>query len=157
MTAKELKRLSRMELLQLLLVRTQETEHLKEENRVLKEQLECRTIQVTEAGNIADASLKINGVMEAAQEAARQYLDNIRQINEQTKLDCMTLEDQTRDKCRTLEEQTRLECEARTRQTEEICAQIEEATQRKCDELTGKALAKARTAQQTPTRRKGRR
>ena len=42
MTAKELKRLSRMELLQLLLVRTQETEQLKEENRVLKEQLECR-------------------------------------------------------------------------------------------------------------------
>lgn len=146
MTAKELKRLSRMELLQLLLVRTQETEQLKEENRVLKEQLECRNLQVTEAGNLAEATIRINGVMEAAQEAAQQYLDNIHQLKEKTKLDCMALEDQARQKCESL-----------TRQTEALCAQIEEATQRKCDELTGKALAKARTTEQSSTRRKGRR
>ena len=146
MTARELKKLSRMELLQLLLLQTQETERLKNENESLKEHLNQRTIQVTEAGNIAEASMKINKVMEAAQEAAQQYLDNIQ-----------TMETQTRQRCREMEARTLQECEALKAQTELLCAGMEEATQRKCDELTGKALAKARNTQKTPNRKKGRR
>ena len=91
MTTKELKRLSRMELLQLLLVQTQETERLKKDNEELKARLECRTLQVTEAGNIAEATMKINGVMEAAQKAADQYLDNARAMEARTKRRCEEL------------------------------------------------------------------
>lgn len=153
MITKELKRLSRMELLQLLLVQTQETERLKKDNEELKARLECRTLQVTEAGNIAEATMKINGVMEAAQEAARQYLDNIHELNEKAKHDVQVMEDETRRKCRSMEEATMLECQAMKEKTELQCARIEEATQRKCDELTGKAIARAQNA----SRKKGRR
>ena len=40
---------------------------------------------LNEAGNIAEAALKINKVMEAAQAAADQYLQNIAQLEERYK------------------------------------------------------------------------
>ena len=65
MTDKELKRLSRSELLELLL-QTQETERLRKELAIVREQLANRQMQVAEAGNLAEAVLAVNGVMEAA-------------------------------------------------------------------------------------------
>ena len=88
MTTKELKRLSRMELLEVLLRQIQEGDRLKEENTELKQLLESRKLQVAQAGNLAEASLSINRVMEAAQAAADQYLDNIRAMEEETRQKC---------------------------------------------------------------------
>ncbi len=39
-----------------------------------------RRIRLREAGSIAEAALKLNGVFEAAQEAANQYLENIERM-----------------------------------------------------------------------------
>ena len=44
-----------------------------------RQQLEERRIMTEEAGSIAEAALRINRVFEAAQAAADQYLENIRQ------------------------------------------------------------------------------
>lgn len=44
-----------------------------------------RNIELEEAGNIAEAALKLNKVFEAAQKAADQYLDNLRQRCEKEK------------------------------------------------------------------------
>jgi hypothetical protein len=44
-----------------------------------EEQLASRRIEVENAGSIAEASLRLNGVFQAAQEAADQYLENVRQ------------------------------------------------------------------------------
>lgn len=88
MTDKELKKLSRAELLELLLVQTRETEKLQKKLAQAEEALQDRNLQVQQAGDLAQAVLQVNGVMEAAQEAASQYLDNIRAMEEQAKDRC---------------------------------------------------------------------
>ena len=79
MTEKELRRLSRMDLLEMLLEQSREVERLQKELETVKNQLSDRRIMEQEAGSIAEASLKLNKVFEAAQQAADQYLENIRQ------------------------------------------------------------------------------
>ena len=79
MTEKELRRLSRMDLLEMLLEQSKEVERLQQELAEARQQLEERRIMTEEAGSIAEAALRINRVFEAAQAAADQYLENIRQ------------------------------------------------------------------------------
>lgn len=78
MTDKELKNMKRMELLEMLITATKENESLRRENDELKEQLTNKTIISDKAGSIAEASLQLNGVFAAAEAAAEQYLENIR-------------------------------------------------------------------------------
>lgn len=53
----------------------------------LREQIEemkkSKAIELEEAGSIAEAAIRINGVFEAAQRAAEQYLMNVRKLSEQ--------------------------------------------------------------------------
>lgn len=88
MTEKELKRLSRAELLELLLVQTKETERLQKKLERVEALLSDRNLQVQKAGDLAHAVLEINGVMASAQAAAQQYLDNIIRMEQETKLRC---------------------------------------------------------------------
>lgn len=85
MTRKELKRLTRAELLELLLEQTKRAEQLEAELEEAKAELECRRLIVSKAGNLAEAALQINRVMEAAQAAANQYLENIALIEAETR------------------------------------------------------------------------
>lgn len=75
---RELKKLSRTELLEMLLDITRENDALKAENTDLRAQLELKTIRLQESGSIAEAALKLNGIFEAAQQAADQYLCSVR-------------------------------------------------------------------------------
>lgn len=79
MTDKELRRLRRAELLEMLLEQGRENERLRAELAEARECLKQRRIQVAEAGSIAEAALKLNRVFEAAQQAADQYLENIKE------------------------------------------------------------------------------
>lgn len=88
MTDKELKRLSRSELLELLLIQTKETERLSKKLEKAEKMLSERQLKMEKAGDIAQAALQINGVMEAAQAAAQQYLENIARMEQETKLRC---------------------------------------------------------------------
>ena len=78
MTDKELRKLRRGELLEMLLEQTKENETLKNRIADLEAQIATREIVIKESGSIAEAALKLNGVFEAAQQAAEQYLENIR-------------------------------------------------------------------------------
>jgi ClpP class serine protease len=78
MTEKELKKLKRTELLEMLLVQTKRVEELEQELEKKNKQLEDKRIVTEQTGNLADAVLKLNGVFEAAQKAAEQYLYNIK-------------------------------------------------------------------------------
>ncbi|MGE9860364.1 hypothetical protein ACQQ93_10480 [Lachnospiraceae bacterium SGI.256] len=83
MTEKELRRLSRRELLEMLIAQMEENEHLKRELEETQSKLQSKHIVIQNAGSIAEASLQINGVFESAQAAAEQYLENIKQMSEQ--------------------------------------------------------------------------
>ena len=78
MTEKELRRLSRTDLLEMLLEQSKEVQRLQQEREETKQKLEDRRLMEQEAGSIAEAALRINKVFEAAQQAADQYLENIR-------------------------------------------------------------------------------
>ena len=78
MTDKQLRKLKRVELLELMIEQGKEIEELKEDIARLEQELADRNILIEEAGSIAEAALKLNKVFEAAQEAADQYLENIR-------------------------------------------------------------------------------
>ena len=79
MTDKELKRLSRRELLEMLLAQTEKNKELENQLQKAQAALADRRIAVEKAGTMAEAALCLNGVFEAADRAARQYLENIRQ------------------------------------------------------------------------------
>ena len=93
---KKLNRLNRAELLELLLAQTQEAERLQQELEEARQRLEERDLKIREAGNLAQAVLSINQVMEAAQQAAQQYLDNIAAMEEAARAECEQLIAQAR-------------------------------------------------------------
>lgn len=78
MTDRELKRLSRVELLEMLLEQMEENEKLKQSLEEARTALDERQIALNQSGTMAEAALRLNGVFEAADRAAKQYLENIR-------------------------------------------------------------------------------
>ena len=77
MTDKELRRLSRGELLEMLIAQTEENSQLKIRLKQAEAQLRDRRIEIDKAGSLAEAALSLNGVFQAAEAAAQQYLENI--------------------------------------------------------------------------------
>lgn len=80
MTDKELRRLSRAELLEMLLAQTEENERLRERLDEAEAALNDHRIEIERAGSLAEASLRLNKVFTAADEAARQYLENVQRM-----------------------------------------------------------------------------
>ena len=78
MTEKDFKKLTRRQLLELLLVQTQRADSLEAELELTKSKLQSKLLSEKESGSIAEAALKLNGIFEAADSAAAQYLENIR-------------------------------------------------------------------------------
>ena len=70
MTDKELRRLGRAELLDILYEQQKRYEESLAENQALRQRLEERTLRIAAAGSIAEAAVQVNGVFEAAQAAA---------------------------------------------------------------------------------------
>lgn len=77
MTDKELQRLGRRELLEMLIAQSRELKALQEKYDEAEKALQSKAIAINSSGSIAEAALKLNGVFEAAQAACRQYVDNI--------------------------------------------------------------------------------
>ncbi len=83
MTDKELRRMSRMELIEIIVEQKKLEINLKKQIEFLKQQLSDRTVKVANAGSIAQAALALNGVFESAQAAADTYLQSIYQASEE--------------------------------------------------------------------------
>ncbi len=82
MTDKELKKLSRAELLEMLIAQSKKLSRVEEELAKAKEELEKREIALSDSGTLAEAALKLNGIFEDADRAAKQYLDTLKAQNE---------------------------------------------------------------------------
>lgn len=80
----ELRKMSRLELIEIIYALQQEEKVLEEEKKKLEDTIASWTVQCAQAGSIAEAALSINGVFEAAQAAADQYLDYFRRQNSKT-------------------------------------------------------------------------
>ena len=76
MTEKELKKLSRYQLLELLVIQTERADKLQKKVEELEARLEERELNLSKLGSIAEAALHITGVFEASQQAADLYLES---------------------------------------------------------------------------------
>ena len=86
MTDRELRRLSRAELLEMLLAQVEENERLKARLEEAERALEDRRLAVSRAGSLAEASLQLNEVFAAADRAARQYVENVQRLAREGRL-----------------------------------------------------------------------
>lgn len=78
MTDKELKRLKRVDLLELLLAQSRENDHLRAELEETRRKLDAKELVLEQAGSIAEAALRLNKVFETAQAAADQYILSVK-------------------------------------------------------------------------------
>jgi membrane protein involved in colicin uptake len=78
MTDKEIRHLSKTELLSIIRDQEQELQQAREQAEEWKRQLEDKQIRLEKCGSIAEASLQIQKVFETAQAAADQYLSEVR-------------------------------------------------------------------------------
>lgn len=85
---KELKRLGRRELLEILVRQQQENEALTARVTSLEQQLQERRIAIVNAGSLAEAALTLNGVFADADKAAAQYVENMQRCSEECKKTC---------------------------------------------------------------------
>ena len=77
-----LKKLSRQDLLEMLIKEEKRIEQLEQELEEVKSELQKRKIQISTSGSFAEAALKIQGIFEVAQAAADKYLENIKEQTE---------------------------------------------------------------------------
>ena len=124
MTDKELKRLSRAELLEMLIDKSREIEALREQLDDALAQLNDRALRIENAGTMAEAALLVNGVLDAAQQAGAQYQENMRLRQSQMEEECARIEAESRE-----------EAGQMLAQTQQQCRQIEQDTRRRCEEI----------------------
>ena len=167
MTNEELKKLSRKDLLELLVAQGREQEKLQAELEQAKKDLREQELHIEQAGSIAEAALQVNGVFEAAQAAAQQYLYNIKQRTAKTEEDCALREEESRRKAEeaqraidqrleearqkadTMEVEASEKCRAMEAEVTARCQAMEAETQQRCQELTDKTQQQCRAREET--------
>ena len=84
MTEKELKKLTRYQLLEMLIAQTERADALERQVAELEQRLEERNVRMSKLGSIAEAAVHISGVMEAAQQAADMYQKSAKKQADET-------------------------------------------------------------------------
>ena len=124
MTDKELKRLSRGELLEMLIQQSKELERLRKQLDAAQTALQNREIAITNAGSIAEAALQLNGVFTAAQDACQPYLENICHLSQNQERICAQRDAESQAEAKRIVEEARKESEALEHETRMMCAEM---------------------------------
>ena len=127
------KKLSRRELEDRVAAQEKEINELKNALEAASAQLQSRAIDIEETGSLAEASVRISGVFEAAQNAAERFLENIRLRQEETDRACEERDSESREKAIELLESTEAKCRALEEETKQKCAEMAEAAKQEAD------------------------
>lgn len=111
MNERELKGLGRLDLLEMMLEISKENEQLKIQLKEAQKKLANRSIAIEKAGSIAEASLQLGGVFEAAQEACDLYVTNMQTHIAACKKRCAVMEEKTQERCDNMLEDARQQCD----------------------------------------------
>ena len=84
MISKDLKRLSRWELVEIIYQLKKNEQEMQEESESLKNELQDKRIRISEAGSIADAAMSLTNVFSTVQTTADIYLREISLMKEDT-------------------------------------------------------------------------
>lgn len=87
MDEKQLRKLRRTDLLELLVSQAERIETLEAQVADLQEKLEDRQIILENAGSIAEAALQLNRIFETAQQTADQYLASVKRLADKSVLE----------------------------------------------------------------------
>lgn len=128
----DLKKLNRRELLELLLKQGTEIQTLQGKLRKAESALADRQLRIDQAGSIAEASLQLSGIFEAAQAACRQYTENIEQLSSRQEELCGRMERESRERAAAI-----------VAEAEERSAILERDTQQRCQAMLEKAEAES--------------
>lgn len=88
MVSKELKKLSRRELVDIIYQMKKNEQQMQEEIASLQEALQDKRIRIEEAGSIAEAATSVANVFTSAQKAADLYLQEIACMKQETEAAC---------------------------------------------------------------------
>ncbi len=88
MTDKEFRQLKRSELIDIIYEYQKQEKKMLSEIRRLRSRLQARELKIEKAGSIAEATVGLAGVFEAAQTAADEYLAQIEAMNRETGKRC---------------------------------------------------------------------
>lgn len=142
MDSKELRKLSRADLIEILIDQSIEMQSLREKLNKAEAAQERRAMAIDKSGSLAEASLKVSGIFEAAEEACREYTENIKFLSERQEEISARLEEESRRKAEQMLEETRIRCEKMESAAKVACAEMQEKAkanaQRYWDELVAK-------------------
>ena len=78
MDVKNLRKLKRIELYEIMLAQSEEIDCLRNQLEKIKTELADRRIMISQSGSIAEASMRLTNIFEEAQKAADLYLYNLK-------------------------------------------------------------------------------
>lgn len=140
---KELKKLSRKELLEILLEQTKRIEDLEQNLADKEKQLESKKISLNETGTLADAALKLSDIFKNADEAIAIYKlnveESVKKEEKKFKKECKEIKEKlisdTEAKLLKKAETTAKKCEKKEKETEEKCQKREQEAEKRLKEL----------------------
>lgn len=121
MTEKDLRRMGRGDLIDIICQYQQRERELMDENAELRSCLEERSTKIANAGSIAEAALSLNAVFEAAQAAADQYLAEVRTTTSDVEALRNQLIKEAQQQAADLLRRAKKKCDAMLHQTEAEC------------------------------------
>ncbi len=133
MDSKKLKKLGRTDLLELLIEQGRENEQLQARVAELEGRLADRSLRVEKAGTMAEAALLANGFFEAAQEAGKQYLENLERMDREREA---------------ILAEARARADATVAETEQACREMTERARAAADRYWQEASARVSARQQ---------
>ena len=80
MTEKELLKLKRSEMLEIMLAQSREIDSLREQLDEANARVEDRELRLKDCGNIAEASLRLTNIFTEAQKAVDLYVENVKRL-----------------------------------------------------------------------------
>lgn len=128
MTSKELKKLSRKDLLHLLIEQNDILVQVRNELEEVKTALAKKNMAIMKAGSMAEAAIALSGVFEAADNAAQQYLDSLKATYETHSEVVNQIEAETQVRCERLIEEAKVKAESIIVEAEEESLKMKKAT-----------------------------
>ena len=102
MISKELKKLNRRELVDVIYQLKKNEEQMQEQIAALEAELHDRRIHLSVAGSIAEAATDITGIFSVAQSTADLYLHEISSMKEETAKECEKMIEEAKKKVETI-------------------------------------------------------
>ena len=131
MADRELRRMHRAELIEIIYALKQSEDQLKAQNAALTAQLQDRQLRLESAGSIAQAALELNNVFAAAQAAADDYLHSVQANLADTDAAAANTLSQARSEAKRILEQAQADADS-----------LKAQAQQECDAMTAAAAQK---------------